>query len=134
MKYLIDPESNGCLKKLKLLKVGKGCLNLSFFLWFTHWWNRFCETDWLGVGKDIKNCRFWDDIVYGRPLREIYFELHVWRKTLSINVYFEFWRVIFCTAFLRSGLLSTSSLLHKYFFDVKVWNCCSAICCVGTFW
>ena len=40
---------------------------------------------------------------------------------------------IFCTAFLRSGLLSISALLHKYFFDVKVWNCCSAICCVGTF-
>ena len=49
MKYLIDPESNGCLKKLKLLKVGKGCLKLSFFLWFTHWCNRLCETDWLGV-------------------------------------------------------------------------------------
>ena len=32
LKYLIDPESNGCLKKLKLLKVGKGCLKLSFFL------------------------------------------------------------------------------------------------------
>ena len=41
-------------KKLKLPKVGKGCLKLNFFLWFTHWWNRLCETDWLGVSKDIK--------------------------------------------------------------------------------
>ena len=30
----------------KMVKV-KGCLKLSFFLWFTHWWNRLCETDWL---------------------------------------------------------------------------------------
>ena len=29
-------------------------LKLSFFLWFTHWWNHLCETDWLWVGKDIK--------------------------------------------------------------------------------
>ena len=41
-------------KKLKLPKFGKGCLKFSFFLWFTHWWNRLCETGWLGVGKDIK--------------------------------------------------------------------------------
>ena len=41
-------------KKLKLPKVGKKCLKLSFFLWFTHWWNCFCETDWLRVCKDIK--------------------------------------------------------------------------------
>ena len=27
----------------------------SFFLWFTHWWHRLCETDWLGVCKDIKD-------------------------------------------------------------------------------
>ena len=33
---------------------GKRCLKFSFFLWFTHWWNHLCETDWLGVGKDIK--------------------------------------------------------------------------------
>ena len=54
LKYLIDPESKGCLEKLKLPKFGKGCLKLSFFLWFTHLWNRLCETDWLGVVKDIK--------------------------------------------------------------------------------
>ena len=41
-------------KKLKLPKVGKECLRLSFFLWFTHEWNCFRERDWLGVGKDIK--------------------------------------------------------------------------------
>ena len=35
-------------------KVGKGCLKFSFFLWFTHLWNCLCQTDWLGVGKDIK--------------------------------------------------------------------------------
>ena len=67
LKYLINPESKGCLEKLKLPKFGKGCLKLSFFLCFTHWWNRLCETDWLGVGKDIKQIlkfyknelRFW---------------------------------------------------------------------------
>jgi hypothetical protein len=62
-KYLIDPESKGCLekakttkgwKKLKLPKVGKGCLKLSFFLWFTHLCNLLWETDWLGVSNDIK--------------------------------------------------------------------------------
>ena len=49
---LIDPESSGCLEKAKTTNVGKGCLKLSFILWFTHWWNRLCETDWVGVGKD----------------------------------------------------------------------------------
>ena len=29
--------------------MAKGCLNFSFFLWFLHWWNCLCETDWLGV-------------------------------------------------------------------------------------
>ena len=48
------PYQRDAWKKLKLPKVGKGCLKLSFFLWFTHWWNCLCETDWLGVGKDIK--------------------------------------------------------------------------------
>ena len=51
---LVSSSQNDAWKKLKLPKVGKGCLKLSFFLWFTHWWNRLCETDWLGVGKDIK--------------------------------------------------------------------------------
>ena len=41
-------------KKLKLPKVGKGCLKLSFILWLTHSWNCLCDTDWLGVGKDMK--------------------------------------------------------------------------------
>ena len=35
-------------KKLKLSNIGKGCLKHSFFLWFTNWWNRFCETDLFG--------------------------------------------------------------------------------------
>ena len=34
-------------KKLKLPKIGKECHKLSFFLWFTHWWNHLCETNWL---------------------------------------------------------------------------------------
>ena len=42
------------VKELKLPKVGKGCFKPSFFLWFTHWWNCLSETDWLGVGKNIK--------------------------------------------------------------------------------
>ena len=41
-------------KKLKLPKVGKECLKLSFFLLFTHKWNHWCETDWLEVDKDIE--------------------------------------------------------------------------------
>ena len=41
-------------KKLKLTKVGKRYLKLSFSLWFTHLRNHFCETDCVGVGKDIK--------------------------------------------------------------------------------
>ena len=41
-------------KRLKLPKVGKTCLKICFFIWFTHWWNRFCESDWLGVSKDTK--------------------------------------------------------------------------------
>ena len=52
--YFIDLESNGCLEKSKTTKVGKGCLKHSFILWFTHCCNRLCETDWLEVGKDIK--------------------------------------------------------------------------------
>ena len=47
------PESKGKGKELKLAKVCKGCLKPIFFLWFSHWWNRFC--DWLGVAKDIKD-------------------------------------------------------------------------------
>ena len=41
-------------EKLKLPKVDKTCLKFSIFLWSTHWWNCLCETDWLGVGKEIK--------------------------------------------------------------------------------
>ena len=41
-------------KKLKLSKICEGCLKLSFFLWFTHGWNRLFETVWLGVDNDIK--------------------------------------------------------------------------------
>ena len=54
MKYHIDPESNGCLEKAKTTKIGKKCLKPRFFLLFKHLWNFLCETDWLGVGKDIK--------------------------------------------------------------------------------
>ena len=42
------------LKKAKTIKNGNECLNISFFVWFTHWWNLLCETDWLGIGNDIK--------------------------------------------------------------------------------
>ena len=41
-------------EKTKTTKIGKGSLKLSFFLWFAHWWNHLCGTDWLGVVKDIK--------------------------------------------------------------------------------
>ena len=51
---LSTPSQRDAWKKLKLPKVGKGHLKLSFFLWFTLWWNHLRETDWLGVGKDIK--------------------------------------------------------------------------------
>ena len=36
---LSTPSQRDAWKKLKLPKVGKGRLKLSFFLWFTHWWN-----------------------------------------------------------------------------------------------
>ena len=42
-------------KWLNLPKIGKGCLNLGFFLWFTHLQNYLCETDWNEVGKDVKD-------------------------------------------------------------------------------
>ena len=51
---LSTPNQGDAWKKLKLPKAGKGCLKLRFFLWFTHWCNRLCETNWLGVSKDIK--------------------------------------------------------------------------------
>ena len=41
-------------KKLKLLKVNKGCFKLNFFLWFTDWWNHLHEKYWLGIGKAIR--------------------------------------------------------------------------------
>ena len=47
------PSQKNAWKKIKQQKVGKGCLKLSSFFWFTHWWNHLCETDWFGVGKDI---------------------------------------------------------------------------------
>jgi hypothetical protein len=34
--------------------IDRRCLKLSLLLWFTHWWNCLCETDWLGVAKDIE--------------------------------------------------------------------------------
>ena len=52
--YLINLVSKGCLEETKTTKVGKGCLKVSFFLRFRHWWNHLCERDWLGVGKDIR--------------------------------------------------------------------------------
>ena len=51
---ILTPCQRGVWEKLKLPKIGKRCLKLSFFLWFTHWWNQLCQIDWLGVGKDIK--------------------------------------------------------------------------------
>ena len=51
---LLNPCQKDARKKLKLPKVGKGHLKPSFFLWFIYWWIHLCETDWLGVGKDIK--------------------------------------------------------------------------------
>ena len=52
---LSTPTQREAWKMLKLPKIDKGCLKLSFFLWFTHWWNSLCETDWLMVGNDIKD-------------------------------------------------------------------------------
>ena len=52
--YLSTLNQKDAWKKLKLPKVGRGCPKLRFFLWLTHWWSHFCETDWLGVGKDVK--------------------------------------------------------------------------------
>ena len=44
---LLTLNKRDAWKKLKLPKVGKDCLKLSSFLWFTHWWNRSFETEWL---------------------------------------------------------------------------------------
>ena len=44
-------------KKLKIPKIGKGCLKLSFFLWLTHWWIHMCETDWLEVTRTLKKSK-----------------------------------------------------------------------------
>ena len=32
----------------------KDASNLASFLWFTHCWNRLCETDWLGLARTLK--------------------------------------------------------------------------------
>jgi hypothetical protein len=51
---LSTPSQNVAWKKLKLPHIAKGYLKLSFYSCFTHWCNCLCETEWLGVGKDIK--------------------------------------------------------------------------------
>ena len=33
-------------------KLAKDASNIAFFM-VPHWWHRLCETDWLGVGKNI---------------------------------------------------------------------------------
>ena len=79
---LLTLSQRDAWKKLTLSKSGKRCLKLRFFLWFTH----LCETDWLGVSKDIKEIL----IFYKNELRR-YFHCYIFiprkcpRKTLFLQ-------------------------------------------------
>ena len=63
--------SLGAVHKLFLLSKGRGSLKLPFLLSknMSKWW-------WWWLWR-VKNCRFWDNVIYGRPLNVMHLLGHL---------------------------------------------------------